>query len=82
MAEVPPPLPQRVVARVDFGSGPRHPTVTYTAPADVIVRFATALRQWNPDYRIEVEDADPDTSNRPPYFPTWRLFAWDEPESN
>lgn len=72
-------LPQRLVVHVDFGSGPEHPTVTYTAPADVIARFATALRQWNSDYRIEVETIDSDTANQPPTLPTWRLFAWDEP---
>ncbi len=62
---------------VGFGSGPEHLAVSYTAPADVIARFATALRQWNPDYRIEVEDIE-SGSNLPPELPTWRLFAWDE----
>ncbi|WP_459962074.1 hypothetical protein [Nocardia sp. IFM 10818] len=73
-----PTLPQRVVAHVDFGSGPKHPAVTYTADAEVIARFAVALRQWNPAYRIEIEDVDPDAENLPPELPTWRLFAWDE----
>lgn len=74
-----PNLPQRVVVQVDFGSGPQHPAIRYTAPADVIERFAVALRQWNPDYRIDVEDVQPDAEDLPPDFPMCRLFAWDEP---
>ncbi|MEU8898853.1 hypothetical protein [Nocardia sp. NPDC048505] len=76
-----PTLPRRTVVRVDFGigSGTRHPAISYTASAEVIARFAAALRQWNPDYRIHVEDVDPATVELPPELPTWRLFAWEEP---
>lgn len=75
-----PELPQRdkSVIRVEFGSGPKDPTVSYTVPTDVIERVAVALRQWNPDYRIAVEDIEPGTENLPPDFPTWRLYTWDE----
>ncbi|WP_194813889.1 hypothetical protein [Nocardia sp. XZ_19_385] len=67
-------LPQRVV-KVDFGA-PKHPTLSYTAPADVIARFVVALRLWNPGYLIEVESVDDPDENVPP-LPYWRLFAWD-----
>ncbi|UGT43838.1 hypothetical protein LTV02_10805 [Nocardia yamanashiensis] len=73
-------LPRRFVVHIDFGSGPKHLTASYTAPADIIARFAPALRQWNPDYRVEIEPIDPDAENLPPGLPTWRLFAWDEPD--
>ncbi|WP_067821338.1 hypothetical protein [Nocardia inohanensis] len=65
---------------IDFGSGPRHPTISYTAPEHVIARFAPALRQWNPDFRVQVESFAADAENLPPGLPTWRLFAWDEPD--
>ncbi|WP_157228923.1 hypothetical protein [Nocardia brevicatena] len=68
-------LPRRLV-RVDFGNGRKYPTVAYTAPPDVIARFLTALRLWNPEYKAEVEPIDNPDDNVPP-MPTWRLWAWD-----
>jgi hypothetical protein len=69
-------LPRRVV-HIDFGDGPKHPTVTYTAPPDVIARFVTALKQWNPEYKVQVEPiADPQDVNATP-MPMWRLWAWE-----
>ncbi|MGW0249771.1 hypothetical protein ACWDYH_24400 [Nocardia goodfellowii] len=67
-------LPRRVV-KVDFGA-PKHPTLSYTAPPDVIARFVVALRLWNPGYRIEVEPLEDPDENVPP-LPYWRLYAWD-----
>jgi len=67
-------LPQRVV-HIDFGDGPRHPAVVYTAPPDIIQRFLVALRKWNPDYTIEVESVDAPDENVPS-LPCWRLWAW------
>ncbi|MBB5915022.1 hypothetical protein BJY24_003889 [Nocardia transvalensis] len=65
-------LPQRMV-NVDFG-GAMHPAITYTARPDVIVRLLRALRNWNPDYCVEVESVGVD-ENVPP-LPLWRLRAW------
>ncbi|WP_067466621.1 hypothetical protein [Nocardia amamiensis] len=70
-----PELPRRVV-RVEFGKGSRHPAISYTAPADVIARFVVALKNWNPDYTVEVESADDPEGNVPP-LPYWQLWAWD-----
>ncbi|WP_454194750.1 hypothetical protein [Nocardia sp. Marseille-Q1738] len=69
-------LPRRVV-RVDFGrESKRYPALVYTAPPDVIARFLTALKNWNPDYTVEVESVDDPEGNVPP-LPHWRLWAWD-----
>lgn len=68
-------LPQRVV-HIDFGDGPKHPAVVYTAPPDVIRRFLAALKKWNPDYTVEVESVDDPAENVPP-LPYWRLWAWE-----
>lgn len=75
-----PPLPERQIVRVDFGTGPRHPAVRYVARADVIARFVTALREWNPHYSISIEPLEPDDIGLPPEFPVWQLWAWDEGE--
>ncbi|WP_433659172.1 hypothetical protein ACQPW1_43110 [Nocardia sp. CA-128927] len=64
-------LPQRI--RIDFGNGPAHPVGSYTAPADVIVRLASALKDWNPDYRVTVQT---DTAETTPSLPCWRLWIW------
>ncbi|MBF6328501.1 hypothetical protein [Nocardia transvalensis] len=66
-------LPQRVV-RVDVGGG-RYPTLMYMAPPDVIVRFLTALRLWNPGYEVEIEPLE-DDEHVPPW-PVWCLRAWE-----
>ncbi|WP_433524875.1 hypothetical protein ACQPZ2_07480 [Nocardia pseudovaccinii] len=65
-------LPQRVV-KVDFGKA-RPPTVMYTASPDVIARFLTALKNWNPDYTFEVEPLE-DETHVPPE-PLWCLRGW------
>lgn len=67
-------LPQRVV-KVDFGKA-RPPTVMYTASPDVIVKFLRALRNWNPDYTVEVEPLKYEA--RPPSQPMWCLRAWED----
>jgi hypothetical protein len=70
------PLPRRVrVVRVEFGPG--HRALTYTAPPEVIARFAAALRAWNPAYRLEVDPAGSGDGPDLPPLPCWRLFAGD-----
>jgi hypothetical protein len=69
------PLPQRVV-HIDFGAGPRHPAVMYTAPPDVIARFLAALKKWNPAYTVEIEPVDVPAEDVP-LLPYWRLWAWE-----
>lgn len=73
----PPKLPkrERVVIHVDFGSGPKHPAISYCAPIDVVVRFAAALRQWNDSYRIEI---DTDVPANIDDLPCWQLWAYDD----
>ena len=71
-----PDLPRRVrVVRVDFGAGPDHPVICYTAPAEVIASVAAALRDWDPGYRVSVDPIPPDPAAAPPMLPNWRLFT-------
>jgi hypothetical protein len=69
-------LPRRVV-RVEFGDGPRHPAMTYTASPDVIARFVKALKAWNPEYKVEVEPIEGPVDPNVPPLPLWRLWAWE-----
>ncbi|MBF6330997.1 hypothetical protein [Nocardia transvalensis] len=65
-------LPQLLV-HVDAGA--QHPTIVYTAPPDVFVRFLRALRLWNPHYEVEIETLDDDEHSPP--WPIWCLRAWE-----
>lgn len=71
-------LPQRVI-RIDFGDKPRHPVIRYTAPAHVIARFVSALKDWEPSYHVRVESVERDYDQLHE-LPCWRLF--ESPEGN
>jgi len=68
-------LPRRVV-HIDFGNGPKHPAVMYTAPPDVIERFLVALKNWNPNYTVEIEPVEVHAEDVPA-LPYLRLWAWE-----
>ncbi|PPJ28814.1 hypothetical protein C5E45_17825 [Nocardia nova] len=65
-------LPQRLV-KVEFGKG-RPPTLMYTASPDVIARVPAALKNWNPDYTVDVEPLEGE--DHVPPQPLWCLRAW------
>jgi hypothetical protein len=69
-------LPRRIV-HINFGDGPKHPAVMYTAPPDVIARFVAALKKWNPEYKVQVEPVADSEDVNVPSLPLWQLWAWD-----
>ncbi|GAB2651192.1 hypothetical protein [Nocardia goodfellowii] len=70
-----PDLPRRVM-RVNFGDRARHPALYYSAPADVIARFGRALKNWHPEYTVEVEPVENEPAEVPE-LPYWNLWAWE-----
>lgn len=72
-----PRLPRRPV-RADIGDTP--PTLAYTAPPYIILRFLRALREWNPDYTVRVESVE-DPDDPMPTELLWKLLAW-EPDDD
>jgi hypothetical protein len=63
----------RVVC-VELGDSAR---VTYTVPAEVLERYAAALREWNPAYRVIDRVIDPAAAAELPELPYWRLWRWE-----